>query len=80
MLEVTVEAEKKLAALLGCLFSPRSLLSTTYARGCNFQVTVVIYVVMCGNNRRNILAWLKSEDVLPDFDGGQDFTLPQLQR
>lgn len=73
-LRVTAEAGKKLAALLGRLFSPGSLLSTAYARGGNFQVTVVIYVVIYGNNRRNILALSKSWKFC-QTDGGQGFTL-----
>lgn len=65
---------------LGMTFLPKAALLTANARGGKVQVTVVVYVVMCGNNRRNILASLKSQEVLPDFDGGQDFTLLQQKK
>lgn len=50
----------KTRCTLRMAFLPRVTSFNSIWQGCNFQVSVVKYVVMCGNNRRNILAWLKS--------------------
>lgn len=74
MLEVTIEAGMKLTALLGWLFSQRSLLSTAQAREGNFQVTVLPYVDMYYNNTKHPVS-SEVRGFSTNIDGGQGFTL-----